>query len=303
MRFITAIAALVFVRGLAYGQNATPNPSFEVASVKPSAPPDGRGRAVRATGVPGSPYGKDPGRFTAENFSLPNLITLAYDIPFYRLSGADDLNMVMFNIQAKMPEDTTKEQFQLMLQNLLAERFRLKVHWVDRQMDLYDLVVAKGGARLKEGAPDQPSESDDSTSRSKDYNDPPKRRPDGYPIPPPGNQRWMAIMNGKAAMRGHNETTAQMASQFSVQVGHPVKDATGLTGKYDYTIYWSAGATRALVAAAPIPSNGSLPAAPEPDGPSLFVALQEQLGLKLEPKKGQVQVLIVDHVEKTATEN
>ena len=301
MRFITAIAALVLVRGLVYGQDAALSPSFEVASVKPAAPPDGRGRTVRATGIPGSAFGKDPGRFTAENFSLPNLITLAYDIPSYRLSGADDLNLVMFDIQAKMPEDTTKEQFQLMLQNLLKERFGLKVHWVDRPMDKYDLVVAKNGPKLKEGAPDQPSESGDSRP-GPGFSEPPKRNPDGFPIPPPGNQRWMAIMNGKAVMRGHNETTAVMASQFSIQVGHPVMDATGLTGKYDYTIYWSAGSTSAL-AAAPGSANESLPAAPEPDGPSLFVALQEQLGLKLESKKGQTPVLIVDHVEKTPTEN
>jgi uncharacterized protein (TIGR03435 family) len=302
MRLVTAIAALFIVEGAGYGQDATSTLSFEVASVKPAAPPDGRGRTVRATGIPGSPVGKDPGRFTAENFSLPNLITMAYDIPPYRLSGADDLNMVMFNIEAKMPVDTTREQFGLMLQSLLAERFGLKVHWIARQMDMYDLAVAKGGSKLKVGVPDQPSVSDDSTSRPKDSG-PPKRRPDGFPIPPPGNQRWMAIMSGKAAMRGHNETTAEMASAFSIQVGNPVTDATGLTGKYDYTIYWSASATRGVVAMAPASSAGTLPGAADPDGPSLFVALQEQLGLKLAAKKGQVQVLIVDHVEKTPTEN
>ncbi len=84
---------------------------------------------------------------------------MAYDIPPYRLSGADDLNMVMFNIEAKMPVDTTKEQFDLMLRSLPAERFGLKVHWVERQMNMYDLVVAKGGSKLKAGVPDQPSES------------------------------------------------------------------------------------------------------------------------------------------------
>ncbi len=218
MRFITALAALVIVQGMSYGQNASPTLSFEAASVKPAAPADGKGRTVRATGIPGSPFGKDPGRFTAENFSLPNLITMAYALPPYRLSGADDLNMVMFNIEAKMPLDTTKEQFDLMLQNLLAERFGLKVHWIDRQMSMYDLVVAKGGSKLKAGAPDQPSESDDSPSRLKGSNDPPKRRP--------------------------------------------------------------ASATRALVTAAPALPDGASSGAADPDGPSLFVALQEQLGLK-----------------------
>jgi uncharacterized protein (TIGR03435 family) len=301
MRFLTAIAALVFAGGFTYAQDAAPTPTFEVASVKPAAPPDGRGYAVRATGIPGTPYGKDPGRFTAENYSLPNLIMLAYDIPPYRLSGGDELHLVMFNIQAKMPVDATKEQFQLMLQDLLAQRFGLKVHWVSRQMNMYELVVAKSGSKLKAGAPDPPSESDPPESPRKDAGGPPKRTPDGFPIPPPGNQRWMAIMGSKGAMRGHNETAAEMASAFSIQIASPVTDATGLTGKYDYTIFWSARATRGLMTAAP--AEGALPAAAEPDGPSLFVALQDQLGLKLEARKGPVQVLVVDHVDRTPTEN
>jgi uncharacterized protein (TIGR03435 family) len=220
---------------------------------------------------------------------------MAYDIPYYRLSGAGTLNMVMFNIDATMPVDTTAEQFHAMLQNLLAERFHLKVHWVTRQIDMYELVVAKGGPKLKEGAPDPAPSGDDSSSRSKDNFAPLKRGPDGYPTPPPGNQRSMAIMGSKAFMRGHNETAAQMADQFSGQIGSPVTDATGLTGKYDYTIYWSTSATRALSATAST--------AAEPDGPSLFQALQEQLGLKLQGKKGPVQVLVVDHVDTTPSEN
>ncbi len=293
------IVGLVAICGLVYGQNAPSNLAFEVASVKSAAPPDGRGRFVRATGVPGSAYGKDPGRFTAENFSLTNLITMAYDIPYYRLSGIDGLNK-MFNIEAKMPVDTTAQQFRIMLQNLLAERFGLKVHWVTRRLDIYELGVAKGGPKLKEATADSRSRVDDSSVRRPEPG-PPKRGPDGYPIPPPGNERWMAIAGGKAIMRGHNETGTEMASMFSTQVGSPVTDATGLTGKYDYTIYWSTSATRGMTAAPPSP-DGASPAL-EPDGPSLFDALREQLGLKLESTKGPVQVLAVDHVETKPTEN
>jgi len=304
MRRDIGIAGLSIVCGLAHGQNAAPTPTFEVASVKPAAPPDGRGRTVRATGIPGSPFGKDPGRFSAENFSLANLITMAYEIPHYRLSAPGELNIVMFNIEARMPVDITKEQFQVLLRNLLAERFGLKVHWEGRQMEMYELVVAKGGPKLKQAIPDPPPDGDEAPPPPAGPTGPPKRGADGFPIPPPGNQRWMAIMSGKAVMRGHNETAEEMASAFSNQVGHPVTDGTVLKGRYDYTLYWSTSATRVVFAPLPPSADGALrPPGDDGDGPSLFAALQEQLGLKLEAKKGQVQVLVVDHVEKTPTEN
>jgi uncharacterized protein (TIGR03435 family) len=246
---------------------------------------------------------KDPGRFTAENFSLANLITLAYDIPHYRLSAAEDLNLVMFNIVAKMPVDATKEQFKAMLQNLLAERFGLKVHWEERQVETYELLLAKSGPKLKDAVADAPSDVADAPPRPAGPPGPPARGPDGFPIPPPGNGSWMAIMSGKAAMRGYNETAAEMASKFSNQVGHPVTDATSLRGKYDYILYWSVPATRGMPAPAPPSAEGSIRPADDMGGPSLFAAIQEQLGLRLQPKKGEVQVLVVDHAEKTPTAN
>jgi uncharacterized protein (TIGR03435 family) len=246
---------------------------------------------------------KDPGRFTAENFSLANLITLAYDIPHYRLSAPEELNLLMFNIVAKMPVDTTNEQFKAMLQNLLAARFGLKVHWEKRQMETYELLLTKSGPKLKNAVADVPSDVGEAPPRPTGPPAPPERGPNGFPTPPPGNRSWMAIMNGKAAMRGHNETAPEMASKLSNQVGHPVTDGTGLTGKYDYTLYWSVSATRGILAATPSLTDGSIRSADEVDGPSLLIAIQEQLGLKLQPQKGQVDVLVLDHVEKTPTEN
>ncbi|HKE26901.1 MAG TPA: TIGR03435 family protein [Bryobacteraceae bacterium] len=305
MRTVIGVIGLCAVCGLAYGQNAASAPAltFEVASVKPAPPADGRGRTVRATGIPGVPFMKDPGRFTAENFSLANLITLAYDIPHYRLSAAEDLNLLMFNIIAKMPVDTTKDQFKAMLQDLLAERFGLKVHWEERQMETYELVLAKSGPKLKDAVADAPSDVADAPPRPAVAPVPPARGPDGFPIPPPGIGSWMAIMSGKAAMRGHNETAAEMASKFSNQVGHPVTDGTGLRGKYDYTLYWSVPATRGMPAPAPPSADGSIRPGDDGGGPSLFSAIQEQLGLRLQPKKGEVHVLVVDRVEKMPTAN
>ncbi len=100
----------------------------------------------------------------------------------------------------------------------------------------------------------------------------------------------------KMGMRGHNETMAELIRAIGPRtLDGPMTDATGLTGKYDYTIFWSMTAQMAALRGAP--------ATDEPDGPSIFTAVQDQLGLKIEKRKGPAQMLVVDHVEKKPTEN
>ena len=107
---------------------------------------------------------------------------------------------------------------------------------------------------------------------------------------PPGSGSMTVMMNGKAVTRGHEETTQQIATKLSNQAGRPVTDATGLTGKYDYTLYW---------ALPPMRGPAGPGAEAEADsGPNLFTAVQEQLGLKLEPARSVVDVLKIDHLEK-----
>jgi len=112
----------------------------------------------------------------------------------------------------------------------------------------------------------------------------------------------MAILNGRARMVSSEVTMSGLASQLSSQVGRPVKDATGLTGKYDIILSWLPDNGRALP---PPPPGAPAPAgSPEAEsGPTIFSALQEQLGLRLEQKKGTVEILVVDKLEKTPTEN
>ena len=109
----------------------------------------------------------------------------------------------------------------------------------------------------------------------------------------------MAIMGDKARLHWSQMTMEMLAGQLSGQLRGPVADATNLTGKYDIDLYW--GATSDLRAGPPGTDPGGL--ASDPIGPTLEQALQEQLGLKLEPKKGAVDFLVVDHVEKVPTEN
>jgi uncharacterized protein (TIGR03435 family) len=272
-------------------QTVSPALRFEVASVRLAPPPDGRTPARRLSGVPG-PNNNDPGRFSAR-LNLLNLVTIAYDIPVYRLSEQSDLGLVRLDVEARMPVDTTREQFNVMLQNLLADRLGLKVHWATRQMELYVLVVAKRGPKFKVAAPDSPQASDDASRNG----NPDRVGSNGFPVPPPGNGPWVgAAPDGKICIRGHNETMAELAGAIGPRtLGAPLTDATGLPGKYDYTIFWSTTATDA--------ARRGTPATDDSDGPSIFDAVQEQLGLKIEKRKGPIQMLMVDHIEKKPSEN
>ena len=122
---------------------------FEVASIKASPPSDGRGMRVSSNGGPGTP---NPGLYTCENCTLSLLVITAYDIRRYQLAGADSLNADRFVVSAKVPPGTTKEDFRIMQQNLLAERFKLKIHRDKKEMQVYELVVAKNGPKFKESA-------------------------------------------------------------------------------------------------------------------------------------------------------
>jgi uncharacterized protein (TIGR03435 family) len=195
----------------------------------------------------------------------------------YRFSGPEWLFDIKFNVTATIPAGTTKEQFLLMQQNLLATRLGLVVHREKREMPIYELVVAKGGSKVKPAAP--PTADDGSPAGSL------KKDAEGFPILPRGYR--MAIQGGRASLQGVGETMEQFVSTLSGQLSAPVVDATNLIGKYDFTLKW-------------IP--GTLKADDDP-GLTLESALPQQLGLTLRHTKGQVEVLVVDHVEKIPTEN
>jgi uncharacterized protein (TIGR03435 family) len=260
---------------------------FEAVSIK-VVPFDGRGRTVRTVGGPGT---KDPTRWAAENFSLANLVSTAYRVNPYQFNPPGWMHTAIFNIEARVPEGARREDLAIMVRHLLEERFKIAVHREQKEMQAYDLVVAKNGPKFKE-APDTPPPDPPPPGPSTGPPPPLKLDKDGYPDVSAGG---MAIANGKARIRQLNGTMPYLAAMVSAQLRAPVTDATGLTGKYDFTLTWSAAATRM--------SAG--PDAPLDDGPdpSIFAALQEQLGLKLVSRKTTVEILIVDHIETTPTEN
>jgi uncharacterized protein (TIGR03435 family) len=203
------------------------------------------------------------GHFHAENVSVLMLMQWAYDIPDTRILGAPGwAKSTFFNIDAKadpsvdqqlkdLTSDAGRKEKERMVQALLADRFKLVVHSETRQLPIYALVVARGGAKL--GA-----------------------------INDGGN-----VVN---SWRDHLEVQGSNSLELLAQVladlvGRPVEDRTGIAGRYHLILKWTPDDA---VSAASSSSNAP---------PSIFTAIQEQLGLKLEPAKGPVQVLVVDHVE------
>src|ERR1039457_7369094 len=150
-RAILGASLIIFTSCAAFGQGAAETPTFEVASVKPAEPqPMGQMR-IMMSGGPGTP---DPGQLTYSNASLKDILINAYGVKGYQISGPKWLDSERFDIVAKIPMGATKEQFRLMLQNLLAERFKLTLHHETKELPMYALVVGKGGHKLKESVED-----------------------------------------------------------------------------------------------------------------------------------------------------
>jgi uncharacterized protein (TIGR03435 family) len=311
------IGLAVFTCGLAYGQTADKALTFDAASVKPATPPTPDGRGMIMIGGPsGGPGTKDPGRIHYPYMSLKNILMNAYDVKNFQIVGPGWLDTERFDITATMPPDTTKEQFRAMLQNLLAERFKMTVHRETKELPMYSLVVAKGGPKMKEAA-EVPAPKDDGDAGAPPPPPlpmQPKMGPDGFPILPQLAGRgglFMIMMNGRARMIGQQQTMQDLASRLTNQLSRTVTDATALKAKYDFTLTFSPegmnGPMGPLPPPPPPPGGGGEPhAAGVPDMEPLldiFGAVQAQLGLKLEPKKGLVELIVIDHAEKTPTEN
>jgi uncharacterized protein (TIGR03435 family) len=284
--------------------------AFEAATIKPSAPPSMGPIHIGPRGGPGT---SDPGRYSCERCDLTFLITTAYGINAVEVSGPSWMEEVRFDVVATLPAGATKEQFKLMMQNLLAERFKLATHQEKKDLPIYELTVVKGGPKLKAstGPPDPAAGRGPGGARASAAPPPPPQEKgsgcSGAPQPPPGRFPMMMISPTFAMWRLIDKSTAEFAEALQGAVSRPVRDATGLAGKFDFELVFSGSGARALVPAGmqrpPMPVGTADGAAAEDCGPTIFAALQDQLGLKLESRKGPVDTLVVDHVEKTPAEN
>lgn len=256
-------------------------PKFDAASVKivDNSRLGRGGGGVRTSGGPGT---SDPGRFSDPVDTMLGMLMKAYGVESGQILGQavqPRVGASFYEVMATMPPDTTKAQFQTMFQNLLAERFQLVVHHETRLFPAYELVIDKGGSKLKEAA----AQPDDG-------------------LPPVGPRR--IVMNagvGNIEMKG--QTTEDLARRLGETLwsGHAIEtqlvnspipqvvDKTGLTGRYTFTLEFSQ----------PVPPGYTLaPDSPAFDLPDLFVALREKLGLRLNKTQGvPVDVIVVDSVD------
>lgn len=200
-------------------------------------------------------------RFMARNMPLIWLISAAYNVPMREISGlSPELSNEGYNIEAKAEHPVNREQMMRMLQTLLEDRFKLAVRRETKEMKAHVLVVAKGGAKLDENRD--------------------------------GAELAMRKING-SKMSYHNMPMPLFANVLALTVEDPVVDQTGLKGGYDFTLDFMPEHIGPGV-------REGRESAPDPNAPSLYTALEEQIGLKLESRKGPVEMLVVDHIERPA---
>lgn len=259
-----------------------PLPQFEVASVKPAAP-DQRGMFIR-NGANGG--------ININNMPLREMIVLAWRIQAYQITGGPSwIESARYDINATGNHKPKQDEIPLMIQALLADRFQLKVHHETKELPIYALVLANKDGKLGS----QLKESKEGSCTAFDPTKPP---------PPPDPKKPPAMGCGGMFM-GIDRIGAtaveidQLTRALSRTLGRTVNDKTGLTGKFDIQLQWTPDQSQLQAMAPPggLPPNMPAPQF-DPNGPSLFTALQEQLGLKLESQKGPVDILVIDHVEK-----
>jgi uncharacterized protein (TIGR03435 family) len=249
-------------------------PVFDVVSVKPNTSESGMIRVM----------GRPDGYF-ANNVSLKMLIQGAYGIREDLISGAPSwTDSARFDIDAKVAgsdvealKKLTPEQRRLMLQPLLADRFKLKVHTETKELPVYELVLAKGGSKLKEATP-----GDTYANGIKG--------PDGV-----GRGGMMRV--GRGQLTAQAVPMSNLANMLSTQLHRTVLDKTGLTGKYDLELNWTPDPGAEPMFKGPDSGQHSSDTAQDSSGPTIFTALQEQLGLKLQSARGPVETIVIDHVE------
>ena len=307
-------AGSLMIAGLACAQT----PEFDAASIKSVSAQDSDGRFMIG-GLRGGPGTADPGRLTGTHVPMMALITRAWGMKDIQIVGPSwlspsPMDSVFFDIAAKIPAGATKEQVQVMLQNLLIERFHLKAHHDSKETQGYELTVAKGGPKMK------PSSAADSalaeTPLPEDLPKPPPLDAQGRPqLDRPGLIMMMRMSpkGPSAHMVAKAVLLSELIDVMTREMKKPVIDKTNLTGRYDFNLDYTpdmsgmpppppggADMGRGPMGAGP---NSGMASDPDSSGLTLAGAIQSELGLKLDAKKVPLDLLVIESIDKTPTEN
>ena len=253
---------------------------FEVASVKPNKSGDQR---VMMQFPPS-------GRISATNVPLRLLIRQAFDVQDFQIVGGPNwIASDRFDIVAKAPEGMTTgiEQIRPMLRALLTDRFKLAAHTETREMPIYSLVLARADGKFGPKFSAAKVDCEARFSAARRGGPPPQ-------FPAPGQPMECGFMMGPGNMNVGGMPMLELARSLSPMVGRIVVDKTGLQGRYDFQLTFAPEGRGFGPGPGP---GGPEPTAIDPNTPSLFTALQEQLGLKLESERGPVDVIVIDRVE------
>ena len=264
---------------------STDKPKFEVAAVRENTSNDGK---VMIGIQPG-------GRFTAVNVPLWDLIRQAFAVQRTQIVGAPDwTEQARYDITAKAEGDipgagpgSPPGPLHFMLQDLLADRFKLRAHRETRELPIYALTLARSDKKLGTGL--RPSTVDCAAMRGRGGRMGP---PPGFP--PPGDRPQCGMRVAPNQVVAGAATIAQLTQMLSQFTQRIVIDRTGLAGAFDIDLTFT---PETMPQGPPPPGAPPLPSV-DPNGPSLFTAVQEQLGLKLEADRAPVEVLVIDHVER-----
>jgi uncharacterized protein (TIGR03435 family) len=276
-----AMVLLEFLLGIAIartaGAQASPRPEFTVASIKPSTALGKPSTAPGTANSPGRPeVGNSNGRGHAKDATLKMIMATAWQVPVFQISGGPGwVDSERFDVEARAEDPKTGYiPLRLMMQSLLEDRFRLRVHRESRVSAVYFLVTTRGGVKM---------------NLSADQTSPDETRPPSSPFD--GPLRGGALI-GPGMLIGNAAPVSLLAKVLTPELERPILDKTNLNGRYDIRLKWMPQLQPRGVAGAPSTAANAA------DLPGLFTALREQLGLELKADRAPVEFLIIDSAEK-----
>jgi uncharacterized protein (TIGR03435 family) len=300
------------------------------------------GRFIFSSGCSGGPGTADTGRFACTAVSLRSLIRRAWNVRDNQVAGPGALDSAQYDLEAKVPEGTTKDQLNQMLQTLITDRFHLVVHHEERQQEVYELSIAKGGHKLRTPQPGDTEtprdalknniQGDGKAQTTNSFDDSDMSSKAKAMLGETRSQVTMmmagragsagapshiasSFVNGLMRLAGRRATIADLTGFLSSQLGSPVNDHTQLTGEWNFDAEYASegriGNAQMTMAVSQIRQSmsggDSAASSPDPSTPSggltMTAAFQKQLGLKLEVTKGPADTVVVDKFDKTPEAN